>query len=147
LAGATPPVSPARQDRPEPAPRPEQGPAAGSRRPHRELASRRPRVAAVQRGGPADLAAFVASDAEGREQAKALISDDRLITVYVQASPQTCQQRDPQGLYAAGGDNIPGESFPYDVPLKADLMIDTETSTVEEGAKQVIQLLRERGAI
>jgi len=145
LAGTAPPVSPARQDRPEPAPRPEQGPAAGW--PHRELASRRPRVAAVQRGGPADLAAFVAPDAEGREQAKALIGDDRLITVYVQASPQTCQQRDPQGLYAAGADNIPGESFPYDVPLKADLVIDTETSTVEEGAKQVIQLLRERGAI
>ncbi len=93
------------------------------------------------------LAAFVAPDAEGREQARALIGDDRLITVYVQASPQTCQQRDPQGLYAAGGDNIPGESFPYDVPLKADLVIDTETSTLEEGARQVIQLLRERGAI
>ncbi len=93
------------------------------------------------------LAAFVAPDAEGREQAKALIGADRLITVYVQASRQTCRQRDPQGLYAAGDDNIPGESFPYDVPLNADLVVDTETATVEEGATQVIQLLRERGAI
>ncbi|MFQ7899492.1 sulfate adenylyltransferase subunit CysN [Stutzerimonas degradans] len=93
------------------------------------------------------LAAFVAPDAEGREQAKALIGADRLITVYVQASPQTCRQRDPQGLYAAGDDNIPGESFPYDVPLNADLVVDTETATVEEGATQVIQMLRERGAI
>jgi len=93
------------------------------------------------------LAAFVAPDAEGREQAKALIGADRAITVYVQASPQTCQQRDPQGLYAAGGDNIPGESFPYDVPGNADLVIDTESLTVEEGARQVIELLRKRGAI
>ncbi len=93
------------------------------------------------------LAAFVAPDAEGREQAKALIGNDRAITVYVQASPQACQQRDPQGLYAAGGDNIPGESFPYDVPLDADLLIDTESLTVEEGARQVIDLLRKRGAI
>ena len=93
------------------------------------------------------LAAFVAPDAEGREQAKALIGADRAITVYVQASPQACQQRDPQGLYAAGGDNIPGESFPYDVPGNADLVIDTESLTVEEGAKQVIDLLRKRGAI
>ena len=93
------------------------------------------------------LAAFVAPDAEGREQAKALIGADRAITVYVQASPQTCQQRDPQGLYAAGGDNIPGESFPYDVPGNADLVIDTESLTVEEGVKQVIDLLRKRGAI
>ena len=93
------------------------------------------------------LAAFVAPDAEGGEQAKALIGSDRVVTVYVQASPQACQQRDPQGLYAAGGDNIPGESFPYDVPGNADLVIDTESLTVEEGARQVIDMLRKRGAL
>jgi len=93
------------------------------------------------------LAAFVAPDAEGREQAKALIGAERLITVYVQASPQVCAERDPQGLYAAGGDNIPGESFPYDIPLNADLVIDTQALSVEEGVKQVLALLRERGAI
>lgn len=93
------------------------------------------------------LAAFVAPDAEGREKARALIGPERLITVYVQASPQVCRERDPQGLYAAGGDNIPGESFPYDVPLDADLVIDTQSTTVEEGVRQVIELLRSRGAI
>ncbi|MGP0171951.1 sulfate adenylyltransferase subunit CysN [Pseudomonas sp. NCHU5208] len=93
------------------------------------------------------LAAFVAPDAEGREQAKALIGSERLVTVYVQASPQICAERDPQGLYAAGGDNIPGEGFPYDVPLDADLVIDTQTQSVEEGVKAVLELLRSRGAI
>ncbi len=101
----------------------------------------------LNEAGLLTLAAFVAPDAEGREQAKALIGADRAITVYVQASPQACQQRDPQGLYAAGGDNIPGESFPYDVPANADLVIDTESLSVEEGAKQVIDLLRKRGVI
>lgn len=93
------------------------------------------------------LAAFVAPDAEGREQAKVLIGNDRLITVYVQASPQICRERDPQGLYAADQDNIPGESFPYDVPLNADLVIDTQSQSVEEGVKAVLDLLRSRGAI
>ncbi|UXY54136.1 sulfate adenylyltransferase subunit CysN [Pseudomonas tohonis] len=93
------------------------------------------------------LAAFVAPDAEGREQAKVLIGSDRLITVYVQASPQVCRERDPQGLYAADQDNIPGESFPYDVPLNADLVIDTQSQSVEEGVKAVLDLLRSRGAI
>jgi bifunctional enzyme CysN/CysC len=93
------------------------------------------------------LAAFVAPDAEGREQAKALIGRERALTVYVQASPQVCAERDPQGLYAAGGDNIPGEGFPYDVPLNADLVIDTQTQSVEEGVKAVLELLRSRGAI
>jgi bifunctional enzyme CysN/CysC len=93
------------------------------------------------------LAAFVAPDAEGREQAKALIGNDRLVTVYVQASPQVCAERDPQGLYAAGGDNIPGESFAYDIPLDADLVIDTQSVSVEEGVKLVLDVLRSRGAI
>ncbi len=93
------------------------------------------------------LAAFVAPDAEGREQARVLIGRERLITVYVQASPQICRERDPQGLYAAGGDNIPGEGFPYDVPLDADLVIDTQSQSVEDGVKAVLDLLRQRGAI
>ncbi|MET1079182.1 MAG: sulfate adenylyltransferase subunit CysN [Pseudomonas sp.] len=93
------------------------------------------------------LAAFVAPDALGREQARALIGNERLLTVYVQASPQVCAERDPQGLYAAGGDNIPGESFPYDVPLDADLVIDTQSLSLEDGVKHVLELLRSRGAI
>lgn len=93
------------------------------------------------------LAAFVAPDAEGREQAKSLIGPERLITVYVQASPQVCRERDPQGLYAAGQDNIPGESFPYDIPLNADLVVDTQSLSVEEGAKAVLDLLRSRDLI
>ena len=93
------------------------------------------------------LAAFVAPDAEGREQAKTLIGADRLITVYVQASPSVCRERDPQGLYAADGDNIPGESFPYDVPLNADLVIDTQSTDVDAAVRQVLEVLRQRGAI
>lgn len=97
--------------------------------------------------GMITLAAFVAPDGAGRDQAKDLIGKDRLITVYVQASPQACRERDPQGLYAADKDNIPGESFPYDVPLNADLVLDTQSLTVDEGVKQVLELLRQRGAI
>ena len=97
--------------------------------------------------GLVTLAAFVAPDAAGREQARDLIGTDRLLTVYVQASPLVCRERDPQGLYAADQDNIPGESFPYDVPLNADLVIDTQASSVDEGVKQVLELLRSRGAI
>ncbi|MCB1653921.1 MAG: adenylyl-sulfate kinase, partial [Pseudomonadales bacterium] len=93
------------------------------------------------------LAAFVAPDALGREESKALIGDDRLLTVYVQASPAVCAERDPQGLYAAGGDNIPGESFPYDVPLNADLVVNTQSLSLDESVKLVLELLRKHGAI
>lgn len=94
--------------------------------------------------GLISLCAFVAPDAEGREQAKALIGSDRLVTVYVQASPQVCQERDPQGLYAAGQDNIPGISFAYDVPLAADIVINTQDTTIDEGIEQIMKLLWEK---
>ena len=93
------------------------------------------------------LAAFVAPSGEGREQARAIIGPERLITVYVQASPLVCRERDPQGLYAAGEENIPGESFPYDVPLDADLVVNSQSCSVDECVRQVIGLLRERGVI
>jgi len=93
------------------------------------------------------LAAFVAPSAEGREQAKAIIGAERLVTVYVQASPLVCRERDPQGLYASGEDNIPGESFPYDVPLDADLVVNTQSHSVDECVQQVVDLLRSRAFI
>lgn len=97
--------------------------------------------------GIISLCAFVAPSAEGREQARAIIGKERLLTVYVQASPDACRERDPQGLYAAGLDNIPGESFPYDVPLDADLTINTQQLSVEEGVQQVLELLRSKGIL
>ena len=41
----------------------------------------------------------------------------------------------------------PGKIFPYDVPLDADTVIDTQTTSVEEGVKQVLDVLRQRGSI
>jgi bifunctional enzyme CysN/CysC len=64
----------------------------------------------------------------------------------VQASPRYAPSVIRKAC-AAGGDNIPGESFPYDVPLNADLVIDTQALSLEEGVKQVLELLRQRGAI
>jgi len=33
------------------------------------------------------------------------------------------------------------------VPLDADLVIDTQSTSVDEGVKQVLDVLRQRGAI
>lgn len=93
------------------------------------------------------LAAFVAPDAQWRAQAQALIGKERQLLIYMQASPEICRQRDPQGLYAAGGDNIPGESFAYDIPQDADLVINTQAASVEESIDLVLGLLRARGII
>ena len=119
----------------------QQGLAAGTVRDGDELPSRRV------------VSALLAVNPNTVQKAFRLLEDEGLVVSragaksYVQASPQVCRERDPQGLYAAGEDNIPGESFPYDVPLDADLVIDTQALSVEDGVKQVLDLLRERQAI
>lgn len=99
------------------------------------------------RAGLITLAAFVAPDALGREQAQNIIGKERLLTIHLQASVDTCKARDPQGLYAANQDNIPGQSFPYDEPESPDLIINTEVHTIEQSIQLVINLLRSKDII
>ena len=53
--------------------------------------------------------------------------------VYIKASPRTCAERDPKGLYkkATSGElpNFSGVSAPYEEPQNPNLIIDTETTT------------------
>jgi bifunctional enzyme CysN/CysC len=56
--------------------------------------------------------------------------------VYLAATVEQCEQRDPKGLYAKAraGEikNFTGISAPYEPPLAADLIIDTGRETVEQ---------------
>lgn len=65
---------------------------------------------------------------EQRDVARSIIGDD-FREIYVSADLATCEARDPKGLYkrARKGEiaNFTGISAPYEVPMKADLTIDT----------------------
>lgn len=100
----------------------------------------------LNQAGLLTLAAFVAPDAQGRAVAASLLGD-QLITIHLKASLETCRQRDPEGLYAAGNAPIPGESFAYDEPSEADLVIDTESTSLEDSVQQVLALLRSKQLI
>jgi bifunctional enzyme CysN/CysC len=93
-------------------------------------------------------AAFVAASAEARAHAISVIGQDHCIVVYLNPSLETCQQRDPSGLYAAAQNrdagNVPGISFPFEAPENPDLVLPTDQMTVEECVERVINLLKER---
>jgi len=59
-----------------------------------------------------------------REQARALMGE-RFVEAYVEASVETCAERDPKGLYAkARAGELPGFTGiddPYEVPERPDL--------------------------
>ena len=71
------------------------------------------------------------------------------IEVYVKASLDECIRRDTKGLYArALAGEIPqftGVSDPYEEPLAAEIVIDTEREEVANSASRVIDRLLELG--
>ncbi|WP_193370395.1 adenylyl-sulfate kinase, partial [Pelagibius marinus] len=56
---------------------------------------------------------------------------------------ETCEQRDPRGLYKkARAGEIPqstGVPAPYEAPEAADLEVDTSTETVPESVERIVR--------
>ena len=87
---------------------------------------------------------------ETRQKARALVEEHgEFVEVYVKASLDECARRDTKGLYekAFKGElkEFTGVSDPYEEPLDAELVIDTEAETPPESASRVLALLGERG--
>lgn len=77
--------------------------------------------------------------------ARALMDDGEFFEVHIDASLDTCEQRDPKGLYsrARAGEiaNFTGIDSPYEVPLEPELRIDTDSTDPEIAADKIIALL------
>lgn len=87
------------------------------------------------------LTAFISPFRQEREMARQLIGEDRFVEVYVNASLETCEQRDPKGLYrkARSGllPNMTGVDSPYEPPQHADFVIDTADTSIDECAEML----------
>jgi len=79
---------------------------------------------------------FISPTATMRQTARQIIGNDNFIEIYLKASLEVCEQRDPKGLYksARKGEirNFTGIGSPYEVPLSPDLVIDTVKYSIEE---------------
>lgn len=95
--------------------------------------------------------AFVAPDQASRAYAIETIGKDNCFIVYLNPSLEVCKQRDPSGLYAAEENieagNLPGVSFPYEVPENTDLVLVTDQESIEECTGKVIDMLKERKVV
>src|SRR5947207_5129501 len=71
------------------------------------------------------------------------------VEVYVKASLDECVRRDTKGLYrrALAGEipQFTGVSDPYEEPLAAELVIDTECEEIADSASRVVDRLLELG--
>jgi adenylyl-sulfate kinase len=93
--------------------------------------------------GVAVLVAAISPYREARDRVRTSV--DHFVEVHVAASVSTCAQRDPKGLYAkalAGQiKNFTGVSDPYEPPANPELVLHTETESVDDSVHQVLAWL------
>lgn len=89
------------------------------------------------------ITAFISPFKKDREQALKLVGKENFIEVYVECPLKICEQRDVKGLYkkARAGEikDFTGISSPFEVPDKADIIINTADNSLEECLKQLIK--------
>ncbi|UOE95981.1 adenylyl-sulfate kinase [Alkalihalobacillus sp. LMS39] len=95
--------------------------------------------------------AFISPFREDRDNVRAILEDGEFIEVYVKCALETCEQRDPKGLYKkARSGEIPeftGISSPYEEPQSPELIVETDKVSIEEAAEQVLLYLESKGII
>ncbi len=95
------------------------------------------------------LSAFISPFEKDREMVRNLVQDGEFIEVFIDTPLETCEQRDPKGLYkkAKIGEisNFTGISSPYEVPKNAEITIKTDNLSVDKCANEVIKFLEKRG--
>ena len=84
---------------------------------------------------------------ELRDLARGILGKD-LIEVYVKASYEACEARDVKGLYAkaARGEiaHFTGKDGSFEPPQDPDLILDTEATSIEDAAFELLETIRER---
>ncbi|HWK88515.1 MAG TPA: adenylyl-sulfate kinase [Longimicrobium sp.] len=99
--------------------------------------------------GAIAITAFISPYREDRETVRALLAPGDFVEVFVYADLDTCEARDPKGLYAkARRGEIPeftGISAPYEPPLEPELVVNTARQDLRACTRQVIAYLEENG--
>lgn len=94
------------------------------------------------------IAAFISPMEKDRELVKHIVGNNYYVEVYCECSLNTCEARDPKGLYksARAGKlaNFTGIDSPYEIPVNPDVVIDSETTPVHENVAHVMAFLTQR---
>ncbi len=106
----------------------------------------------ITRQGGAVIVSAISPYAETRAKAREMIEEfGPFVEVHIDASVETCAERDVKGLYAKAfaGEikEFTGVSDPYEAPTSPELRVDTETNTPEESAQLILGKLAELGLV
>jgi len=92
------------------------------------------------------LTAFISPFQADRDLIRTIVEQDEFIEVYVECSVETCENRDPKGLYkkAKNGEiqNFTGISSPYEAPNRPEITLNTDSLTIEQCVETVLHYLK-----
>ncbi|MCU5746286.1 adenylyl-sulfate kinase [Staphylococcus sp. SQ8-PEA] len=97
------------------------------------------------------ITAFISPYRADRDKVREILDSGEFIEVYTQCSVETCEKRDPKGLYkkARTGEisEFTGISAPYEEPRNPEITIDTEQTDVKAAVNQIVNYLEENDYI
>jgi adenylylsulfate kinase len=97
----------------------------------------------LEKNGVFVVASFISPYEETRDFVRNLC--DNFIEVYVSTPLETCEKRDTKGLYARArkGEikDFTGIDDPYEIPLNAEIVIDTTSISIDEAIDRVLKAL------
>jgi adenylylsulfate kinase len=95
--------------------------------------------------------AFISPYRADRDQVRELLDPGQFVEILVDASLETCEARDPKGLYkkARAGEikGFTGIDDPYEAPENPELVLDSNSKGIEELAAEVIAWLDAKGIL
>jgi adenylylsulfate kinase len=103
--------------------------------------------------GVLTMTSFISPYRKDRDTVRALHDAGQLafIEVHVNTPIETCEQRDPKGLYkkARAGQlkGFTGIDDPYEAPLQPELSIDATNTTPQQATVLVLEYLQKRGIL
>ncbi|MCP5064453.1 MAG: adenylyl-sulfate kinase, partial [Ignavibacteriae bacterium] len=95
------------------------------------------------------LTAFISPFINDRQQVRDLLPDGKFIEIFVDCDLETCESRDPKGLYKKARANeikdFTGISSPYEQPKNPEIIVNNgKNSNLNENVQQIISYMKKK---
>ena len=101
-------------------------------------------IKTLQNNSISTVASFVSPYRESRKAIREMVKNN--VVVYLKADIETCKQRDYKGAYekAMSGEyqNFSGVNDVYEEPQHAEIVIDTNNTTIDEAVQIIVQHIK-----
>ena len=91
------------------------------------------------------ITAFISPFKSDRKLVRSLFNEREFLEVFIDCSLETCENRDPKGMYikARNGDikNFTGISSPYENPDNPEIQVINDNISVDEASNQIMNFL------